>query len=52
VRRIEATVEAERLLADRQRSPEKLYNEICRTVKEEGRGSGVEGGKGNSVIGH
>ncbi len=35
VRRIEAQVEAERLLVERRRTPEKLYNEICRTVKEE-----------------
>ena len=42
IRRIEATIQAECLLPERQRSPEMLYNEICRTVKE-------EGGK---VIGH
>ena len=37
VRRIEARVESDRLLPDGQRAPEKLYNEICRTVKQEGR---------------
>ena len=35
IRRIDARVEAERLLPEGQRSPEKLYNEICRTVKTE-----------------
>ena len=36
IRRIEATVEAERLLPDRRRSPERLYNDICMTVEKEG----------------
>lgn len=43
IQRIEARVEAERLLPDGQRSPERLYNEICKTVKTEGRGGSVIG---------
>lgn len=43
VKRVEAMIEAERLLPDGQRSPQRLYNAICENVKQEARAGNRQG---------